>query len=84
MRPEDKEDLIKSIRGTKSTAQLGKEADQSARASHTGKKTTEALSVNDILAKSTTTGYYPTTADKATMKAAGYVWDKIKRQYIGI
>jgi len=84
LRPEDKDELIKSIRGTKSTAQLGREADQSARASHTGKKTTEALTVNDILAKSTTTGYYPTTADKATMKAAGYVWDKIKRQYIGI
>lgn len=84
LRDEDKEDLIKSIRATKSTAQLGKEASQSAVAGHTGKKTTEALTVNDILAKSATTGYYPTTADKATMKAAGYVWDKIKRQYIGI
>lgn len=84
LRPEDKEDLIKSIRGTKSTAQMGKEASQSAVAGHTGKQTTEALAVNDILAKSATAGYYPTTADKATMKAAGYVWDKIKRQYIGI
>lgn len=84
LRPEDKDELIKSIRGTKSTAQMGKEASQSAVAGHTGKQTTEALTVNDILAKSTTTGYYPTTADKATMKAAGYVWDKIKRQYIGI
>ena len=84
LRDEDKEDLIKSIRATKSTAQMGREASQSAVAGHTGKKTTEALTVNDILAKSTTTGYYPTTADKATMKAAGYVWDKIKRQYIGI
>ena len=84
LREEDKQAEINRIRGIKSTAQMGKEASQSAVAGHTGKQTTEALTVNDILAKSTTTGYYPTTADKATMKAAGYVWDKIKRQYIGI
>lgn len=84
IREPDRSSMVDELRGKKSTAQMKAEASQSAVAGHTGKKTTEALTVNDILAKSTTTGYYPTTADKATMKAAGYVWDKIKRQYIGI
>lgn len=47
LRPEDKDDLIKSIRGTKSTAQMGKEASQSAVAGHVGKKTTENLEAQD-------------------------------------
>ena len=51
LRPEDKEDLIKSIRGTKSTAQMGKEASQSAIASHTGKKTGENLENKDLADK---------------------------------
>jgi hypothetical protein len=84
IREPDRSSMVDELRGKKSTAQMGREASQSAVAGHTGKKTGEALTVNDILVKSTTTGYYPTTADKATMKAAGYVWDKIKRQYIGI
>lgn len=83
LREEDKKAEIDRIRGIKSTAQLGREASQSAVAGHAGKKTGEALTVSDILAKSANPGYYPTSADKATMKAAGYVWDKVKRQYIG-
>lgn len=51
LRPEDKEDLIKSIRGTKSTAQMGKEASQSAIAGHAGKKTTETLENKDLADK---------------------------------
>ena len=51
LRPEDKEDLIKSIRATKSTTQMSKEAIQSAQASHTGKKTTESLEKSDEMTK---------------------------------
>ena len=84
LRPGDKEDLIKSIRGTKSTDQMGKEARQSAVASHSGKKTGDALTVSDILERASKPGYVPTSADKAAMKQNGYIWDKIKRTYIGI
>lgn len=51
LRPEDKQAEIDRIRGTKSTAQMGKEASQSAIAGHTGKKTTETLADQDLTDK---------------------------------
>lgn len=51
LREEDKQAEINRIRGIKSTAQMGKEASQSARASHTGKKTTENLENKDLADK---------------------------------
>ena len=84
LKPNDKEDYIKELQGKKSTAQMKAEAAQNADVGFTGKKRGQALEVSDILARSKQTGYYPSTSDKATMKAAGYIWDKIKRQYIGI
>ncbi len=47
IRDDDKEALIKELQGRKSTAQLIKEAQQSATASHAGKKTTENLEIQD-------------------------------------
>ena len=47
IRDNDKESLIKELQGRKSTAQLIKEAQQGATASHAGKKTTENLEAQD-------------------------------------
>ena len=84
LRPKDKEDIIGKLQGLKSTAQMAAEARQSAVASHSGKKTGDALTVSDILERASKPGYVPTSTDKSTMKQNGYVWDKIKRTYIGI
>lgn len=51
LREEDKQAEINRIRGIKSTAQLGREASQSAVAGHTGKKTTENLENKDLADK---------------------------------
>lgn len=51
LREEDKQAEINRIRGIKSTAQMGKEASQSAIAGHTGKKTTETLENKDLADK---------------------------------
>lgn len=51
LREEDKKAEIDRIRGIKSTAQMGKEASQSAIAGHTGKKTTETLENKDLADK---------------------------------
>lgn len=51
LREEDKQAEINRIRGIKSTAQMGKEASQSAIAGHTGKKTTENLENKDLADK---------------------------------
>lgn len=48
LRPQDKEELVKELQAKKSTAQLAKEASQSAVASHTGKKTGESLDDADL------------------------------------
>lgn len=84
IREPDRSSMVDELRGKKSTAQMKAEAAQNKDVDFTGKKRGQALEVSDILARSKQTGYYPSTSDKATMKAAGYVWDKIKRQYIGI
>lgn len=46
LRPQDKAELVKELQAKKSTAQLAREASQSAIASHTGNKTTKSL--NDV------------------------------------
>lgn len=51
LRPEDKEAAIKDLQAKKSTAQLATEARQSAVASHSGKKTGEALNEKDAAAE---------------------------------
>lgn len=51
LRLQDKEDLVKEIQATKSTAQLARESSQSAVASHAGKKTGESLDDKDITQK---------------------------------
>lgn len=76
LRPEDKEALIKELQGKKSTAQMLEEAAQAARVSHGGKKTTEALDLNDVLTRSRQPGYVPSSEDKAIAKKGGYFWDK--------
>lgn len=82
LRDDDKEAVIKELQGKKSTAQLIKEAQQSATASHAGKKTTEAMDLNDILTRASQPGYVPTPDDKATAKKNGYIWDKIQKNYV--
>jgi hypothetical protein len=47
LRPQDKEELVKELQSKKSTAQLAREASQSAVASHAGKKTGESLEEQD-------------------------------------
>lgn len=51
LRESDRSDIISSLQSKKSTAQMSREADQAARASHTGKKTTEALENADLAKK---------------------------------
>lgn len=76
IRDDDKEALIKELQGKKSTAQMIAEAQQSATASHGGKKTTEALDLNDVLTRSKQPGYVPSSEDKTIAKKGGYFWDK--------
>lgn len=82
LRPEDKDEIIKQLQGKKSTAQMIEEAEQAARASHGGKKTTEALDLNDVLRRASQPGYIPSPEDKATAKKNGYFWDKNVRNYV--
>jgi hypothetical protein len=51
LRPQDKEELVKELQSKKSTAQLAREASQSAVASHAGKKTGESLDEADLAQK---------------------------------
>lgn len=51
LRESDKNDIITELRGKKSTKQMAAEARQSSIASHSGKKTTEALEEKDLAAK---------------------------------
>ena len=51
LRPQDKEELVKELQSKKSTAQLAREASQSAVASHAGKKTGETLDERDLAEK---------------------------------
>lgn len=51
LRSQDKENLVKELQLKKSTAQLAREASQSAIASHSGKKTTESLDDSDLQKK---------------------------------
>lgn len=81
LRNNDKEDIISKLQGLKSTAQMAAEARQSATASHSGKKTTETLDLNDVLTRSKQPGYVPSSEDKAIAKKGGYFWDK-KRGYV--
>ena len=76
LRPEDKDEIIKQLQSKKSTAQMLEEAEQAARVSHGGKKTTEALDLNDVLTRSRQSGYVPSSEDKAIAKKGGYFWDK--------
>lgn len=76
LRPEDKDEIIKQLQSKKSTAQMLEEAEQAARVSHGGKKTTEALDLNDVLTRSRQPGYVPSSEDKAIAKKGGYFWDK--------
>lgn len=82
IRDDDKEALIKELQGKKSTAQMIEEARQSATASHGGKKTTEALDLNDVLTRSRQPGYVPSSEDKAIAKKGGYFWDKKKLGFV--
>lgn len=76
LRPEDKDEIIKQLQSKKSTAQMLEEAEQAARVSHGGKKTSEALDLNDVLTRSRQSGYVPSSEDKAIAKKGGYFWDK--------
>lgn len=76
LRPEDKDEIIKQLQSKKSTAQMLEEAEQAARVSHGGKKTSEALDLNDVLTRSRQPGYVPSSEDKAIAKKGGYFWDK--------
>jgi hypothetical protein len=49
--PDEKEKIIEGLRSKKSTEQLAAESSQSSIASHSGKKTTEALDERDQAAK---------------------------------
>ena len=81
IRDDDKEALIKELQGRKSTSQLIKEAQQSATASHAGKKTTENLNEQDLLNKANTaisansrpSSLVPEIRQK--IRELGYTWD---------
>jgi hypothetical protein len=78
IRPQDKEELVKELQSKKSTAQLAREASQSAVAGHSGKKTTESLDDADLAAKTIkkiTAGKGPssmTDAERTKAKELGY------------
>ena len=81
IRDDDKEALIKELQGRKSTSQLIKEAQQSATASHAGKKTTENLNEQDLLnkanaaisANSRPSSLTPEIRQK--IRESGYTWN---------
>jgi hypothetical protein len=78
LRPQDKEELVKELQSKKSTAQLAREASQSAVASHAGKKTGESLDEADLAAstiKKITAGKGPSSmsdAERNKAKELGY------------
>lgn len=81
LRDEDKELLIKELQGRKSTSQLIKEAQQSAAASHAGKKTTEDLEAQGLLNKANTAiskNSKPSSLSsevKQKIRELGYTWN---------
>ena len=81
IRDDDKEALIKELQGRKSTSQLIKEAQQSATASHAGKKTTENLNEQDLLNKANTAISANSRPSSLTpeirqkIRESGYTWD---------
>lgn len=80
LRPQDKEELVKELQSKKSTAQLAREASQSAVASHAGKKTGESLDDADLAAKTIkkiTAGKGPssmTDEERNKAKELGYIF----------
>ena len=81
MRDEDKEALIKELRGKKSTEQMSREASQSQIASHAGEKTKEKLTNADLLDKANTAitaNSRPsslTNEIKQKIRELGYTWN---------
>lgn len=81
LRESDRSDIISSIQSKKSTAQMSREADQASRASHTGKKTTEALEDQDLINKAQTaisSNTSPASLDEKVLNAIrslGYSWN---------
>ena len=84
LRPQDKEELVKELQSKKSTAQLAREASQSAVASHSGKKTGEALDDEDLTAKandaikSNKSPAKLSAEIKAKISELGYTWKASK------
>lgn len=81
MRDEDKEALIKELRGKKSTEQMSREASQSQIASHAGEKTKEKLTNADLLEKATAAIAANSRPSSLTpeirqkIRELGYTWD---------
>lgn len=82
LRPQDKEELVKELQSKKSTAQLAKEASQSAYAANTGSRTTKKLNWDEVKQRAARAGYVPTSDDKAVAKQNGYHWDKKLQTYV--
>jgi hypothetical protein len=78
--PDEKEKIIEGLRSKKSTEQLAAESSQSSIASHSGKKTTEALEETDLQSKATTAikdNSSPSSLDEKVLNAIrnlGYTW----------
>ena len=81
-RDKDIIDMRKEISGIDSQEAKNAQAISQSISSHAGKKATEAMDLNDVLARASQPGYVPTSDDKATAKKNGYIWDKIKKNYV--
>ena len=81
LRESDKNDIITELRGKKSTKQLAAEARQSSIASHSGKKTGEALEEQDLINKAQTaisSNTSPASLDEKVLnsiRSLGYSWN---------
>lgn len=82
MNDAERDKLYASLKGIKALDEKVSEAVEGAAASHASKKATEAMDLNDVLARASQPGYVPTSDDKATAKKNGYIWDKIQKNYV--
>lgn len=82
IRPEDISNIVKDLQSQKSLDRMIQERNLQQDLNRGGDKRGKALDVKDILANSKMQGYVPSSSDKATMKAAGWFWDKVKQEYV--
>lgn len=76
MNDAERDKLYASLKGIKALDEKVSEAVEGAAASHSAKKATEAMDLNDVLTLSKQPGYVPSSEHKAIAKKNGYFWDK--------